>query len=109
MAPSGHTPAQNVLPKNKTLQAAFTPVLFPLGVAALCVDQCLLHPASVLDDAIEDTVDVLWTFDNSGRYMAFCATLPWRIALTPIVFLFDWLGRSLFDISHNNSYRFPKT
>jgi hypothetical protein len=95
---------RTLVPESKALKVALLPVFIPLGLCALCVDQFILHPVSVIDDAIEDTVDAYWQRDWKGCYALRCAALPWYVALTPVTFTADWLLRCIFDIPHNNKY-----
>ncbi|MBU0755591.1 MAG: hypothetical protein KJ645_10665, partial [Planctomycetes bacterium] len=62
-------------------------------------DVVVVHPASVVGDAWEDTADLLWDdLDWHRQYVTECAALPWRSVMTPVVFAGDFLGRSLFNI-----------
>ncbi len=59
----------------------------------------MVHPATVVDDAWEDTTDALWDSMKWDRnYMTVCASLPWRALCTPVVVTGDFLGRAMFDI-----------
>ncbi len=80
-------------------QTLLIPAVWPVAAATLAVDALVVHPYSVVDDALEDTRDALWDdFDWDTQYATECFTLPWRAVLTPIVFGFDWLGRAIFDV-----------
>ena len=86
-------------PQSPQAREALVPVVWPLAVTTLIADAALVHPVSVVDDAIHDTQDALWDeFDWDNQYATECFKLPWRAVFTPIVFGFDWLGRTLFDI-----------
>ena len=90
---------EKLSPESARAQEALVPVLWPVATVTLIADAAVLHPISVVDDAFEDTRDVLWDdFDWDEEYATECFKLPWRAIFTPIVFGFDFLGRSLFDI-----------
>jgi hypothetical protein len=75
------------------------PIIWPVAAVTLIADAAVIHPISVVDDAVEDTRDALWDeFDWDAKYATECFKLPWRAIFTPIVFGFDFLGRALFDI-----------
>ncbi len=81
------------------LQEALLPVIWPIAGATLAVDAVVVHPALVVDDALDDTREALWDdFDWDTKYATECFTLPWRAVFTPIVFGFDWLARATLDI-----------
>ena len=99
-----NTPVTNLVeeklsPESARATEALVPVVWPVAAATLTADTLVVHPASVLDDAVKDTHDCLWDeFDWDTEYATECFKLPWRAVFTPIVFGFDWLGRSVFDI-----------
>ena len=98
--PVWNTFEHNLVPEDPTAFYASLPLTAPLGLLAIVVDTFVAHPLQVVDDAGNDALD-LWrngNVDYEGAYyteMAF--TVP-RAAVTPVVFAFSWLGRSLFDI-----------
>jgi hypothetical protein len=70
-----------------------------VGFVAIVLDAAIVHPANIIDDAAEDTEEVLWdNFEWDEKYVTECAALPWRVVLTPAIFTGSFLGRSLFDI-----------
>ncbi|MBT5121042.1 MAG: hypothetical protein HOM34_10005, partial [Planctomycetes bacterium] len=79
--------------KDSWATIAAIPLALPLGL----IDVVVVHPAQVIDDAANDTWDLLWEQSVKGSAMRSFVALP-RLALTPVVFCGDWLGRSLFDI-----------
>jgi hypothetical protein len=99
-----NTPLLNLVeeelwPESTGARVAVFPVVFPLGFAAVLTDAVVVHPVSVVGDAIEDTGDALWDdWDWENRYMTECAVLPWRAVATPIFFGGDFLGRAMFDV-----------
>lgn len=81
------------------VQEALFPAVWPIAAATLTADVFVVHPASVVDDALYDTRDALWdNFEWDTEYASECFKLPWRAVFTPIVFGFDFLGRAMFDI-----------
>ncbi|MEN6627399.1 MAG: HEAT repeat domain-containing protein [Candidatus Sumerlaeia bacterium] len=92
----------NLVPDSQPARGIAMPFVFTVGVAAVSADAFIIHPATVIDDAAEDTKDCLWEdFDWDKEYVTECASLPWRAAFTPIMFAGDWLGRSMFDITES--------
>jgi len=86
-------------PESKTGRIAVAPIVFPVGFVAASIDAFIVHPALVVDDAVEDTGDVLWEdFNWDTQYFSECALLPWRAVFTPVVFTSDYLARAFFDI-----------
>lgn len=99
-----NTPALNWVeahawPETKGARIAAAPLVFPVGLAAVTADAFVIHPATEINDAADDTRDCLWDdLDWQDEYMTECAALPWRTVATPLVFAGDLIGRSLFDI-----------
>ena len=90
----------NLWPDSTGARVLLFPVIFPTGLVAVVLDTFIVHPVSVIDDAIEDTGDVLWdNWDWDTEYVTECASIPWRALMTPLFFTGDLLGRSIFDIS----------
>ena len=90
---------KKLTPESSRAREALVPIIWPVAAVTLIADAVVIHPISVVDDAVEDTRDALWDeFDWDAEYATECFKLPWRATLTPIVFGFDFLGRALFDI-----------
>ncbi|MHC4695900.1 MAG: hypothetical protein ACYTFA_04050 [Planctomycetota bacterium] len=90
---------EKLTPESARVSDALVPLVWPVAAATLTADTLVVHPASVVDDAVKDTRDCLWdNFEWDTEYATECFKLPWRAVFTPIVFGFDWLGRSIFDI-----------
>jgi len=90
---------QRLIPSSEGGNEALIPLLWPVGVVTVTVDALVVHPASVVEDALEDTREALWTdFEWDTEYATECVKLPWRAGLTPLVFTGDFLGRAMFDI-----------
>lgn len=89
----------HMVPKEAPGKYLVMPLAIPAGLVAVLVDMVIVHPVTVADDAFYDTGDALWSdMDWKGRYVTESATLVPRTVFTPIVFVFDFLGRSCFDI-----------
>ncbi|MCX7014399.1 MAG: hypothetical protein NTW86_17920 [Candidatus Sumerlaeota bacterium] len=99
-----NTPAFNFVedhlwPSTPGKQAAALPIVLPIGLVAASADAFVIHPATVVDDAVLDTRDALWKrWDWDKRYVTECMKLPWRVVLTPVFVTGDFAGRSLFDV-----------
>ena len=93
---------ENVVPdaqKRPGLHIATAPLTIPGGFCLLLLDALIVHPSRVVDDAWNDTVDACWDDLNwDEHYVTEASFLPVRCMGTPIVFLFDFLGRSIFAI-----------
>ena len=86
-----------------TARLASYPVMVPLGLAATAADIIVVNPIYSIDDAVLDTQDACWDhFDCQEQYVTECAVLPFRVIGTPIVLVFDWGARCLFNISPNS-------
>jgi len=87
---------RTVVPENRAAQWALTPVLVPVGVCTLAVDNVvvtpIVHLPSVTDDAGE------WLSERLDGYYSQMGVFPIQIALTPIVFAGDWLFRGFFAL-----------
>ncbi|MBU3948448.1 MAG: hypothetical protein KJ826_09550 [Proteobacteria bacterium] len=87
------------VPEDKTFRIISSPVIIPTGLVAVSIDALVVHPISVVDDAADDTVDLLWDNINwDKKYVTECASIAPRIVCSPIILTGDFLGRSLFDI-----------
>ncbi|MHC4860182.1 MAG: HEAT repeat domain-containing protein, partial [Planctomycetota bacterium] len=90
---------ENLWPESTGSRLAVFPVVFPLGFVAITGDAFVVHPITVVGDAIEDTGDALWDdWDWDEQYVTECAAIPWRAVATPFVFTGDFLGRAMFDV-----------
>jgi len=92
---------RNIIPKENPGRALFYPLAIPIGATAVSLDMFLIHPATVVGDAWDDTVSMLWEkhLDWEGHYMTTSASLLPRAVATPLVAGGAFLGRSAFDIS----------
>lgn len=87
---------EHLAPTSTSGRVALFPVALPVGLVSYAVDS-LIHPFTVFDDAWGDTVDVLWTSRSESRFRR-ALMIPFAVLLTPVVFVGDWVGRSLFPI-----------
>jgi hypothetical protein len=98
-----HTPLFNasekyLVPKAQPARALSYPVTVPVSLAAVTLDLLLVHPVMELPKAYDDTKDLFWDLhwrDWKGEAFTMGSTLLPRVALTPVVFAGDWLGRSI--------------
>ena len=95
---------ENLVPESTGGKILAAPVVLPVGVAAGILDAFIFHPITVIDDAYDDTADALWR-DSELEYVAYCGSLPFKAAATPVVFSVDFAGRSMFAIPHRGPRR----
>jgi len=95
---------ENLVPESTGGKILAAPVVLPIGVAAGILDAFIFHPITVIDDAYDDTADALWR-DSKLDYVAYCGSLPFKTAATPVVFTVDFAGRSMFAIPHRGPRR----
>ena len=89
----------HLVPKRGTARTLAYPATIPLGLLAISADALIVHPATVIDDALDDTDDCLWDhFDWNHEYVTECASLVPRTAFTPLIFSGSFLGRSMFAV-----------
>ena len=86
-----------VEPESTGAKVALAPVFVPVGTASLVLDVFALHPVEVIPDALDDTYEIIWE-NPSGTYVTQTFLLVPKVVVTPVVFGFDWLGRSIFDL-----------
>ena len=87
---------EHLIPASTSGRVALFPVALPVGLVAYAVDS-LIHPFTVFDDAWGDTVELLWTSRNSSRFRR-ALMIPVSAILTPVIFVGDWIGRSLLPL-----------
>ena len=76
---------------------ALAPAMIPAGTAALMTDMVIVHPVCVIPDAADDVYELYWKprdIDWLRRTLLF----PIIVVATPPTFLFDCLGRAIFDL-----------
>ncbi|TGK15644.1 hypothetical protein EHO61_14930 [Leptospira fluminis] len=84
---------EKIRPESAVAQVALSPVAIPVGVVSLFLDGLVLHPISVIPDALEDTYKVIWMDPTGGVVFQTIVFFP-KLAVTPLFFLVDFLGRS---------------
>ncbi|MFO1031733.1 MAG: hypothetical protein U1F60_11680 [Planctomycetota bacterium] len=90
----------HLVPDDPTAFALTLPLTVPGGLLAILTDTFAAHPIQAIDDAWHDAA-WLWRDgrpDYAQRYYSEVAFTPVRVAITPVVFAADLLGRSLFDV-----------
>jgi hypothetical protein len=87
-----------LVPEDETWFVVSLPLTVPGGLLAILLDTFVVHPAQVVDDALGDAGDVWDGVQWEQRYYTELAFLPVRAAVTPIVLVVAFLGRSCFDI-----------
>ena len=87
----------NLAPQSATARVVLSPVALPVGVAAGAADAVVVHPLTQVDGAWQDTLDVLWDYDQSSAFRQVLLT-PLSVLATPLVFGGDWLCRAVFDL-----------
>lgn len=98
---------RTIVPNDRTAQWALTPILVPLCVGTLAVDNFVVAPAVHLPSAWADAGEFFT--DEVGGYYTEMGILPIRTVLTPVVFLGSWFGRSLFGLRPRSdaAWRWP--
>ncbi|PJZ75798.1 hypothetical protein [Leptospira neocaledonica] len=88
---------EKVDPRSVPSKIALAPIFIPVGLTSLVLDTFIIHPISVIPDALNDTYKVVWKDPSGGVVFQTAIFLP-KVAVSPIVFLASFLGRSGFDI-----------
>lgn len=89
-------------PESAAARWALSPVALPIALGAGALDAAVVHPATQLDDAWRDTVDLLWDYEQDSSFRAVLLT-PLAVMATPPVFCGDWLLRAVFDVDDDLS------
>ncbi|MEZ6036606.1 MAG: hypothetical protein R3F29_03945 [Planctomycetota bacterium] len=96
---------QHLVPDDGGLFYATLPLTVPGGLLALLTDTLIVHPAQIVDDAVDDAGE-LWIENDPDwdeAYYTEMAYLPFRVVFTPVVFAGSFVGRSLFDIDSGDA------
>lgn len=88
---------RHLIPSSTLGRVALAPIGLPVGLVAGIADLCVVHPATVLDDAWGDTTELLWMPRTESRFRR-ALLMPLAALATPPVFLGDWLGRSILAL-----------
>jgi hypothetical protein len=95
---------RELTPESTGAKVALSPVALPVGIAAFAADLAVVHPIATIDDAWDDTEDLLWRpRDESALRRALF--VPFAAVATPFVFAGDWLGRWLLPITSEDEDR----
>ena len=86
---------EHAVPEATAARWGLAPVAVPVGLAAWLVDGLAIHPFLVWDDAWRDTADVVWTIDPADSPLYRAVSMPLRVIVTPIVYVFDFVARWL--------------
>lgn len=97
---------RTIVPDNRAAQWAMTPLLVPLCVATMTVDNLIVAPAAHLPCALDDAHN--WFTEEVGGYYTEMGILPIRTALTPAVFVGSWSVRSVFAIKIDEGWGWPE-
>ncbi len=84
------------MPENRAAGWALTPVLIPLTVATLTLDNLIVAPLVQLPSAGVEA-RAFYNLEVEGYY-SHAALTPFQIALTPVIFAGSWVGRSFFGV-----------
>jgi hypothetical protein len=90
---------EHLVPSDPLPKKLSYPVTVPVSLAAVIFDMVLLHPISVIPDAAGDTRVIWRDLPWREHYFTTSASVLPRAAFTPVLFIGDFLGRSLFDVS----------
>ena len=90
---------RTLMPENRAAGWALTPVLIPLTVGTLTLDNLIVAPVVHLPSAV-DHARGFYRLEIEGYY-SHAALTPFQIALTPVIFTGSWLGRIFFAVEPN--------
>jgi len=88
----------HLVPDSSGAFYATLPLTVPAGLLSILLDTFIVHPAQVADDAWDDAAELWDDIPWAEHYYTQLATLPFRAAATPLVFVGMFLGRSAFDL-----------
>lgn len=87
---------RTLVPDNQAAQWALTPLLIPLTVVTLAIDNFIVAPVVHVPSA---GTDASAFFDQRVEgYYSRMAITPFQVLLTPVVFVSSWIGRSFFAV-----------
>ena len=101
-----------LVPATQPARILSLPLTFPVSLLAITFDATVIHPAKQFGPAYRDTRNIFWTIPAkqwNEEYYLTSFTLPPRAALTPTMYIFDFLGRSLFDVSDTQPVKVDET
>ncbi len=76
---------------------ALSPLVLPVGLSSVALDVFLVHPVTRIPGSIDRTYDLLWRTEIRSYYLRVLLFIPSVIA-SPVYFMFDLLGHSVFDL-----------
>jgi len=88
---------ENVAPSSTAGRWLAAPVALPVAAVAVTVDAVVVRPATQIDDAWGDTVELLWEPGDQTPFRR-VVVAPVMALATPVVFASDWLVRSMFMV-----------
>jgi len=86
-----------VTPETTGEKVALAPVFVPVGMACGALDICVVHPVQAAGLAAGDTWKLLWSKPPDSFTEQLLEFVP-KAVISPVVFSFCWVGRSLFDV-----------
>ncbi|MFT5284199.1 MAG: hypothetical protein ACI8TQ_000355 [Planctomycetota bacterium] len=90
----------HLTPSAQSTRFILLPISIPVGLVAVSTDALIVNPVRAIDDAWDDTVELLWTpKDETSLRRVLIA--PLATLATPIVFGFDWFWRCLWPLEPN--------
>ncbi len=99
---------RHITPDSRAAQWAMTPVLVPVCLVTLLIDNFIVAPIAQLPSAFEDAGDFFT--HRVGGYFTEAGLSPFRLVLTPVVFAGSWIIRSFFgfDPKENAAWSWPE-
>src|SRR5262245_31079463 len=89
---------RELAPEDTAAKVALAPLTLPVGIAAFATDLAVVHPIATIDDAWNDTEELLWHSEDESALRR-ALVMPLAAVATPFVFAGDWFGRWLLPIT----------
>jgi hypothetical protein len=89
---------ERLVPEADAAFYATLPLTVPAGVLSILADTFVVHPVQVMDDAWKDAEHLWLELEWEREYYTELALLPLRVIGTPVVLVFTFLARSMFNI-----------
>jgi hypothetical protein len=93
---------RTVTPDSQAGQWIMTPALIPAAVVTVAVDNFIIAPAVTFPSAILDASDFFQK--ECGGYWSYMGMLPFRLALTPVVFTGSWVARTIGGFTREDAW-----
>lgn len=87
----------HLAPDSATARCLLSPIALPTGLVAGIVDTVAVNPVCAIDDAWDDTHDLLWVSREESTLRRVLFT-PFAALATPVVFGTDWVFRSIVPV-----------